>query len=285
MNRIVTFLTLCFVAIAAMAQNKAEIIVSYDYCSPTKTGKIKTQKMTLLASPAEAKYYNITSQWVDSLKSTPGGEAKYEDIMEKACKTIEPDGSTVWNLSKGPNKDIFSYVFTNPGEESVTVYDQYGEDLGVYTEPMSEIQWTIIGDSVASVLGYECILAESDYHGRHWKAWFTPEVPMPYGPWKLRGLPGLILKAEANGGFSFTATGIENSTNEIQPMYFVKDYQTVKRKKALASAEYYSNNTEAIMNAQGMRVKMYMVDDNGNQIEIPAYDGLKHGIEPDYKQK
>lgn len=275
MNRIVTFLTLCVVAIAAMAQNKAEIIVSYDYCSPTKTGKIKTQKMTLLASPAEAKYYNITSQWVDSLKSTPGGEAKYEDIMEKACKTIEPDGSTVWNLSKGPNKDIFSYVFTDSDEESVTVYDQYGDDLGVYAEPMSEIQWTIIGDSVASVLGYECILAESDYHGRHWKAWFTPEVPMPYGPWKLRGLPGLILKAEANGGFSFTATGIENSTNEIQPMYFVKDYQTVERKKALASAEYYDNNTEAIMNAQGMRVKMYMVDDNGNQIEIPAYDGLK----------
>lgn len=39
------------------------------------------------------------------------------------------------------------------------------------------------------------------------------------------------------------------------------------------------------MNAQGQKVKIYQVDDNGNKIEVPKYDGLKHSLEPDYKMK
>lgn len=56
-------------------------------------------------------------------------------------------------------------------------------------------------DSTADVLGYECVMAESDYHGRRWRAWFSPDLPLPFGPWKLHGLPGLILKAEADAAF------------------------------------------------------------------------------------
>ena len=285
MNRTITLIILNFAAAAALAQNKAEILVGYDYCQPAVSGKTKTRKMSLLASTAEAKYFNHISQWVDSLKYSPGGEAKYEEIIKKTCMTVEPDGSVLWDLSKGPNKDVYTYIFTNPAEESLTVYDKYGEDLGMYTEPMSEIQWDVKEDSTTNVLGYECILAEANYHGRHWKAWFTPEVPMPYGPWKLHGLPGLILKAEADSGFSFMATGIESADCDIQPMYFVNDYVAVNRKKALANSEYYENHRESIMNAQGIRVKMYMVDDDGKQVEIPKYDGLIHDLEPDYKMK
>lgn len=285
MNRLITFLTMCLVAIAALAQNKAEIIVSYDYVKPTKSGKTSTTKMTLLAAPTEAKYFNNLSLWVDSLKSTPEGKAQYMEILKKSCMTVEPDGSTSWDLSKGPVKTVNTYVFTNPYDASLTVYDEFGEDLGYYSEPLSEQQWIVVEDSTATILGYECILAESDYHGRHWRAWFTPEIPMSFGPWKLHGLPGLILKAEADGGFSFIATGIENSDRLITPMYLKEDYAKVNRKDALKNAEYYVNNQEAIMNAQGQSVKIYTLDENGNKVEVPKFDGLKHSIEPDYKQK
>lgn len=199
--------------------------------------------------------------------------------------TVEPDGSTSWDLSKGPVKTVNTYVFTNPYDASLTVYEKFGEDLGYYSEPLSEQQWIVVEDSTATILGYECILAESDYHGRHWRAWFTPEIPMSFGPWKLHGLPGLILKAEADGGFSFIATGIENSDRLITPMYLKEDYAKVNRKDALKNAEYYVNNQEAIMNAQGQSVKIYTLDENGNKVEVPKFDGLKHSIEPDYKQK
>ena len=253
--------------------------------SPNKRNKPVTSKMTLLASPTEAKYFNDLSLWVDSLKSTPEGKAQYIEILKKACMTVEPDGSTSWDLTKGPVKNSYSYVFTNLANESLTHYSKYGEDLGYYTEPLSELKWTIIEDSTATVLGYECIMTESDYHGRHWKAWFTPEIPMPFGPWKLHGLPGLILKAEANGGFSFVATGLEHTGRIMSPMYMKDDYSKVDRKEALRNAEYFINNEESIRNAQGQNVKIYTTDDEGNRIETPKYDGLKHSIEPDYKMK
>lgn len=199
--------------------------------------------------------------------------------------TVEPDGSVSFDMTKGPTKPTNSYVFTDIAKDCLTHYNRFGEDYGYYTEPLSEMQWTIVEDSTATVLGYECIMAESDYHGRHWKAWFAPELPMPFGPWKLHGLPGLILKAEANGGFSFAATGLERTDRIMTPMYMQGDYSKVDRKEALKNAEYFANNEESIMNAQGQNVKIYSTDDEGNRIETPKYDGLKHNIEPDYKMK
>ena len=42
MNKLLTSIFMCLVAISAMAQNKAEIIVSYDSSFPNKFGKINT---------------------------------------------------------------------------------------------------------------------------------------------------------------------------------------------------------------------------------------------------
>lgn len=285
MNRLITPIIMCLVAISALAQNKSEILVSYDCTRPDKRNQPVTSEMLLLASPVEAKYFNELSLWVDSLKSTPEGKAQYMEILQKSCMTVEPDGSTTWDLRKGPAKKVYTYVFCKPAEETLTVYDKYGEDLGYYTESLLEMEWTVVEDSIATVLGYNCLMAETDYHGRHWKAWFTPEIPVPFGPWKLHGLPGLILKAEANGGFSFTATGLELTNRLISPMYLQQDYRKVDRKKALENAEYYANNLESIMNAQGQNAKVYFLDENGNKVEMPKYDGLKHSLEPDYKMK
>lgn len=285
MKKLVISIIVCLAAIASMAQTKSEILVSYNSITPNKYNKLVTSKMLLLASSTDAKYFNELSLWVDSLKSTPEGKAKYMDILKKACMTVEPDGSTSWNLSKGPVKKTYTYVFSNPAKQTLTVYDKYGEDLGYYTESLSEMKWSMVKDSVKTILGYECFMAESDYHGRHWKAWFTPEIPMSFGPWKLHGLPGLILKAEANGGFSFTATGLELTNRLITPMYLQQDYAKIDRKKGLENAEYYVNNEASIMNAQGQNVKIYTVDENGNKVEVPKYDGLKHSLEPDYKKK
>lgn len=43
-----------------------------------------------------------------------------------------------------------------------------------------------------------------------WTAWYTLDLPYDDGPWKLCGLPGLILEAqEREGVFAFRFAGIE----------------------------------------------------------------------------
>ena len=43
--------------------------------------------------------------------------------------------------------------------------------------------------------GMECYQAETFFRGRHYVAWYVPAIPLPQGPWKLGGLPGLIVEA------------------------------------------------------------------------------------------
>ena len=46
------------------------------------------------------------------------------------------------------------------------------------------------GDS--TILGYPCHKATTHFRGRDYVAWYTEEIPYPYGPYKFGGLPGLI---------------------------------------------------------------------------------------------
>lgn len=285
MNRLFILLLLCIAAAtASFAQHKADVIVSYNYDSPTLQGKIQTDRMTLLASQTRAKFFNTLSEWVDSLKSTDAGKAQYNEIIRKSCIVMNPDGSMSVDMTKGPTKKVYTYIYSNLDDESLTLYDKFGDDLGVYTEPLSEMSWDIIPDSTSNILGYDCLMARSTYHGRTWKAWFTPDLPLGFGPWKLRGLPGIILKATADGGFAFTATGIERTDREITPVYSKDSYDKVIRKKALLDNENYRNNIANILSSKhGSRVTVNMKNDAGEIVDAPRYEALKHSLEPDYK--
>ncbi|MBC7655425.1 MAG: GLPGLI family protein [Oligoflexus sp.] len=58
-----------------------------------------------------------------------------------------------------------------------------------------EINWDIKNIS-RKIMGFDCQQAICEYHGRKFSVWFTNEIPIKAGPWKLVGLPGLIIEAE-----------------------------------------------------------------------------------------
>ncbi len=109
-------------------------------------------------------------------------------------------------------------------------FDVPGSLVNFYDEPFPEFSWEITGDT-AEVFGYDCIRAECDFRGRHWTAWFAPEIAVNEGPWKLRGLPGLILKAEADGGwFTYECVGIDTEPRPIY-RYHYDNERTMKYKR------------------------------------------------------
>jgi GLPGLI family protein len=62
------------------------------------------------------------------------------------------------------------------------------------TDTTNRINWTISADT--KMIGEKnCRKGTGMFRGRTYTAWFTPEIPVPAGPWKLGGLPGLILEA------------------------------------------------------------------------------------------
>jgi GLPGLI family protein len=58
-----------------------------------------------------------------------------------------------------------------------------------------DIHWEI-KPTIKNILGYRCQQAFCNYHGRKFIVWFTNDIPYKAGPWKLNGLPGLIIEAE-----------------------------------------------------------------------------------------
>ena len=74
------------------------------------------------------------------------------------------------------------------------------------------MQWSLTGEA-DQVGDYQCQKAVTSFGGRKWTAWFCPDIPVDGGPYKFRGLPGLILKVEdSEKHFSWTMTGIEKGS-------------------------------------------------------------------------
>jgi GLPGLI family protein len=67
----------------------------------------------------------------------------------------------------------------------------------IIPDPLPAIDWRITGDT-ASFGGLHCQKATAHFKGRDYTAWFCPELPIHVGPWKLNGLPGIIVEAYDN---------------------------------------------------------------------------------------
>ena len=112
---------------------------------------------------------------------------------------------------------VYCDVFTYPGENTRLVSERYGKTDYQYTEEVTPIEWQLSPEQEV-ILGYNCQKATGTFRGREWQVWFTYDIPYNYGPWKLGGLPGLILKAEDSSG-SFVWEAVSLVRPEGCPIY------------------------------------------------------------------
>lgn len=228
---------------------RAEIKVSYTYGETFVRGSDGIVKrdipFILLANKEQSKFYNAKTEFKDSLQSTPQGRAVEKQLFNDAVKRYSETRDE--SAMKAVVYQTFLYIFRSKPDNRMTVYDKAGSlEYGVYTEPLGEIQWEIT-DSAKTVLGYECVMATANYHGRDWTVWFAPDIPLQEGPWKMCGLPGLILEAsESTGQHSFVATGLEASNQAIVPIYPYQQYDKMSRIEMLRQLRNYRDHGRAI---------------------------------------
>lgn len=121
------------------------------------------------------------------------------------------------------------YIIQDNATQSISVYNKIVIDHYVYKEEKPEIKWALTNES-DNICGYQCKKATASFRGRNWTAWYCENIPMDNGPWKFRGLPGLILKVEDSlGEHKFTAISIRKSDNIINRKDY--DYIPTSREK------------------------------------------------------
>ena len=125
--------------------------------------------------------------------------------------------------------------------------------------------WKLI-DETKIINSVACKKAEVRYKGRDWTAWYSTEIPFPYGPYKFSGLPGLIVKiTDKTGDYDFELVKSLSNVNLKGKVISVNDsrYKNAKlvtQKELVQARENFRQNARKQMESMGT---VFMDDDNG----------------------
>ena len=187
---------------------------------------IKIDYLTLQAGYKSTVFYSEFRRREDGLLMNDN------DYFRKALT----DHSIIENLSKC-EADIIVKRYDKRQTWSLQRFDF--TNWIIYDELEKPI-WNITGET-DSILGFTCIKAETSFRGRKWVAFFTPEIPIQEGPWKLYGLPGLILKAyDSKKHYVYEAKDINTVSPGLVEYVNYDDRLAINdRKKALRMRNEY----------------------------------------------
>ena len=170
--------------------------------------------LILQIGPQVSKCFSYYTFQNDSLRQTPEGNRQASELFNRALADFHKHRDRSRFLNSFPRNRTVTIVYKNHPAGAITVTDGLREDQVTYRDTLNAQQWTMT-DSTREVLGYTCQQATADFRGRRWTAWFATDIPVSDGPWKLGGLPGLILEAYDEGQqHVFTAVGLERVKDE-----------------------------------------------------------------------
>lgn len=111
-----------------------------------------------------------------------------------------------------------------------------------YSDSIPSFAWNYSTEQGDTILGYECQKATVAFAGRTYTAWFTTEIPLPYGPYKFGGLPGLILRLQdADKQYSWECMGFERSASPIMQYEYDNEKKCSPDEAGKTVARYYKS--------------------------------------------
>ena len=242
-----------------LANETMEFVYDYRCCVDT-TGALKdnisSDNMLLQIGPAGlSKFSSYKNLTVDSLIMCSTSEQIANAAMEGKLSTGE-----------------YMTIYKNYPSGKLTHTEKICQDWFRYEEDLPVLEWELT-DSVTNVLGYECQSARCSFRGREWSVFYTEDIPLADGPWKLYGLPGLIMKAsDKKGHYTFECIGIKSKADRPITIYKVP-FNMVNRNEYYDTKHRYEVNPYAYFEATtGGHVTV--TDEAGNP-SLDAYDPIE----------
>lgn len=196
------------------------------YDTTMRTSRFTKDPVILRIGKNKSVFYGAKKLWQDSIMAVD--PATFWEIDRARVMSDKRDDS---QLMSG---HYWNYIYKNIPEGKVTERSYFDMERWQYTEEWEQPEWEI-SDESKEIIGYQCFKAVTDYRGRRWTAWFAPEIPVQEGPWKLCGLPGLILEAyDTDKNYHFEADGLKQNPNSEVGIFTYDErrgYTTVTRDK------------------------------------------------------
>lgn len=231
----------------------ARYLVYYDLCMVEDTVNAPDiavkETMRLELGDRVSLFYSQMAYQADSANAI---------VMKNGGNSYSGGGKISWRLYKN-----------YPTEGKTALLERLGMDRFVCTEDYAAPAWRPVADSSAVILGYRCSLATAAYKGRTWYAWYAEDIPLDAGPWKLGGLPGLILRAyDAPRHYVFDAVGMSEVAPPAPIYYKGVKYEAVSRKQLEGiRRRYFADPVGYITNNPNVTVQIR--DEQGNEVANP----------------
>ena len=245
----ILYIALAATASAQEAIDTAQFVAVYDYECRTQDaeGTPVTDRMQLAVQVGRT----VT-------KSMPLSAYQRTDEITSAEAAIEFQEAmlhmpTVWTGYPEGQTTVREFIFPHD-------YEGY--------ESTPDIVWTLTNDTL-TVSGYYCQTATCKFRGVAWTVCYTEEIPSSAGPWRLRGLPGLIVKAE-NEAHTFCLIELRQEYTPITAPDKNPDVQRMPYAKLL------KHRNEIYGNRQYAKNPTYYVPDLGgsiNNMDVLNHDG------------
>nr|WP_297310140.1 GLPGLI family protein [uncultured Flavobacterium sp.] len=148
------------------------IMVEYEVISSIKNNEI------LIANNKKALY--IKPDYASSSKSENIVKTESNNDMEET--TISQLAPLIYGATyyKTLKKDLYYYLNDNKNE--------------IIKDELPDFNWNVTYTETKMIGNFLCKKATTIFRGTNIEAWYTEEINIPFGPWKFKGLPGLILE-------------------------------------------------------------------------------------------
>ncbi|MFN7775713.1 GLPGLI family protein [Flavobacterium sp.] len=163
----------------------------------------------------------------------------------------------------------YSFVFIDKRNKAMIEKKKamYFKEMFKVKESIPVINW-VLTDEVKSIGELSCNKATCFLKGRNYTVWYCLSIPTGFGPWKLNGLPGLIVEAVDNENqVAFYLKKIISPYNkEIQ-------LEGTETEKIYSNEEFLKIQKDA---QDEFQAKMETKFDRGTKVKMDfKYDGIE----------
>lgn len=276
-NNILLTFAFILVQVNLLSQNQEVVIGQFQYrviydlhyqTDSTDVDSRKTEEMVLYLGDNFSRFSSLGKTIQDSLQKSLNGStfnpADFQRIQSQMPKT-----NFNYNIYKKRPEGKTFYT-----EEIVMDNFEYIED--------GKLNWNIL-PQVDTLGGYPVQKAKVTFAGRNYSAWFAKEIPIPDGPYKFHGLPGLILKiSDAKNHYVFELAEFKRIPQPFPFAFNEKNYiRTTKNQFLKAKKEFERDRITYMNNMPGVSISVsYDSPADKNRIESQRREKRKKNNNP-----
>lgn len=234
---LIFFMCFQYLDLAAQEMTMLNVVYDFNYTRDlVDTANRYRSEMVLSTGKLTSRYTTRDNYNRNSAAAIKNSKEREEKVNSSgsAATTVAVGGPmlTIGNAGTLINEELL----TDKNKSTIQTAGRIGFKNYHFSAPIPDIRWKLSDDKKV-ISGYNCQKAVGDFGGRTFEVWFTPDLPYAFGPWKLGGLPGLILKAnDTKNEISFICKEI---TKNADPEETVKPYMNLGRSVEVKSKEYY----------------------------------------------